>query len=25
MPPRYHATPPEAVTEVVRDTVFVGE
>lgn len=24
MPPRYHATPPEAVTEVVRDTVFVA-
>jgi predicted nicotinamide N-methyase len=24
MPPRYHATPPEAVTEVVRETVFVG-
>jgi len=25
MPPRYHATPPEAVTEVVRDTIFVGD
>ena len=24
MTPRYHATPPEAVTEVVRETVFVG-
>lgn len=23
MPPRYHATPPEAVTETVRETVFV--
>lgn len=25
MPPRYHATPPEAVTEVVRDEVFVDD
>src|SRR5215213_6855098 len=25
MPPRFHATPPEAVTEVVRETVRVGE
>ena len=25
MPPRFHATPPEAVAEVVRDKVFVGE
>jgi predicted nicotinamide N-methyase len=25
MPPRYHATPPEAVTETVRETVFVGD
>src|SRR5687768_6688385 len=23
MPPRYHATPPEAISELVRDTVFV--
>jgi predicted nicotinamide N-methyase len=23
MPPRYHATPPEAVTEVVRETVLI--
>ena len=25
MPPRYHATPPEAVTETVRETVYVGD
>ncbi len=25
MPPRYHCTPPEAVTETVRETVFVGD
>ena len=25
MTPRYHATPPEAVTEVVRDAVFVDD
>jgi predicted nicotinamide N-methyase len=25
MPPRFHATPPEAITEVVRETVFVGK
>jgi predicted nicotinamide N-methyase len=25
MPPRYHATPPEAVTEVVRDTVYIDK
>src|SRR5437879_12043451 len=23
MPPRYHATPPEAIPETVRETVFV--
>jgi predicted nicotinamide N-methyase len=25
MPPRYHATPPEAVTELVRETVFIDD
>ena len=25
MPPRFHATPPEAITEIVRDTVYVGD
>lgn len=25
MPPRFHCTPPEAVTETVRETVFVGD
>ncbi|HJZ59607.1 MAG TPA: 50S ribosomal protein L11 methyltransferase [Gemmataceae bacterium] len=25
MPPRYHATPPEAITETVRETVFVAD
>lgn len=25
MPPRYHATPPEAVTEVVRESVFIDD
>ena len=25
MPPRYHATPPEAVTEVVHEAVFVAK
>lgn len=25
MPPRFHATPPEAITELVRETVFVGD
>src|SRR3954468_10908979 len=25
MTPRYHATPPEAVTETVRDTVFIDD
>jgi len=25
MPPRFHATPPEAITDVVRDNVYIGE
>jgi len=25
MPPRFHCTPPEAVAETVRETVFVGD
>lgn len=25
MPPRFHATPPEAITEIVRDAVFIGD
>lgn len=25
MPPRFHCTPPEAVTETVRETVFIGD
>jgi predicted nicotinamide N-methyase len=25
MPPRYHATPPEAVAETVRETVFIDD
>src|SRR5262249_47611231 len=25
MPPRFHATPPEAVTETVRETVFIDD
>ena len=25
MPPRYHATPPEAITETVRETVFIHD
>jgi predicted nicotinamide N-methyase len=25
MPPRYHATPPEAIPEIVRETVFIGD
>jgi predicted nicotinamide N-methyase len=25
MQPRFHATPPEAITEIVRDTVYIGD
>jgi predicted nicotinamide N-methyase len=25
MPPRYHATPAEALTEIVRDTVYIAD
>jgi predicted nicotinamide N-methyase len=25
MPPRFHATPPEAITEIVRDAVYIGD
>ena len=25
MPPRFHATPPEAISEIVRDTVYIAD
>lgn len=25
MPPRFHATPPDAVTDLIRDTVFIDD